>query len=90
MIYDDDENANDFILTLLCESKFYHYKLEHLEDSYFRLPDLSIMHGLDSIVEMLSLNKKFLPCKLKSFAQGRVNVFFFDLCISQRFDVLVH
>ena len=55
---------------LLCDGKFYHNRLEHLEDAYFRLPDMSIVHGLDTIVETLSLNKKFLPCKLKSFVQG--------------------
>jgi hypothetical protein len=52
------------------ERNFYHFKIEHIEDAYFRLPDNTIVHGLDTMVEILSVNKKFLPCKLKSFVQG--------------------
>ena len=64
---ESQNGQNDFVLTILNENKYYHYKIENIEDSYFKLPDETIVHGLDTLVEIFRKNKYFLPCKLKKF-----------------------
>jgi hypothetical protein len=67
---ESQNGRNDFVLTILNENKYYHYKIENIEDSYFKLPDETIVHGLDTFVDIFRKNKHFLPCKLKKFLNG--------------------
>jgi hypothetical protein len=69
---ESSNGRNDFVLTILDENKYYHYKIENIEDSYFKLPDETIVHGLDTLVEIFRKNKYFLPCKLKKFLNGKI------------------
>lgn len=67
----DAENGEDFLIAVLHDKKVYHVKIEHVEDAYFRLQDGTIVHGLDEMIELFSVeNKSILPCKLTNFVQG--------------------
>ena len=72
LIRNEPTSKLDMVLSILHQSEFHHFKLEHIEDSYFKFTNGFLIHGLDNLVEHFSIRKEFLPCRLKHYVKGNL------------------
>ena len=64
MLRDECNESKNFLLSVRDSNRFWHHKIEHVEDAYFRIQDNGmIIHGIEFVI------KSF---KLKNFVIGQL------------------
>ena len=57
LLRQESSESKSFVLSILDNDKFKHIKIEHIEDSFFKIPNRIIFHGIESIIEKFKLKK---------------------------------
>ena len=57
-------SPDDFSLSMIANSNFYHYRIGHSIDAYYVLDDGPLIHGLDELIRHYQFDPHGLPCKL--------------------------
>jgi hypothetical protein len=70
LIRDEIYGGTNYIISLVHKNKCYHFKIENIEDAYFRISNEQIIHGLEELVKTYMQESGPLPCKLKTFIKN--------------------